>query len=56
VGDVKGDYLDKVVKEKNPKFAVELGAYCGYSAIRIARLLVVLSYTGVIDIIKGRWK
>jgi len=39
VGDSKGKHLDDVVIEKKPKFAVELGAYCGYSAIRIARLM-----------------
>nr|XP_060641845.1 catechol O-methyltransferase isoform X2 [Anolis sagrei ordinatus] len=31
--------LDEIVKEANPTTALELGTYCGYSAIRIARLL-----------------
>lgn len=39
IGDRKGAILDKAIKDCNPKFAVELGAYCGYSAVRIARLL-----------------
>ncbi|XP_056408309.1 catechol O-methyltransferase A-like [Hyla sarda] len=39
VGDEKGLILDNVVKETNPTTALELGTYCGYSAVRIARLL-----------------
>ncbi|XP_066500341.1 catechol O-methyltransferase A [Hoplias malabaricus] len=39
VGDEKGYILDSVVTEVNPSTALELGTYCGYSAIRIARLL-----------------
>ncbi|XP_073531587.1 catechol O-methyltransferase isoform X2 [Phyllobates terribilis] len=39
VGDEKGLILDNVVKETNPTTALELGTYCGYSAIRISRLL-----------------
>ncbi|XP_062814607.1 catechol O-methyltransferase isoform X2 [Anolis carolinensis] len=39
VGDEKGLILDKIVKETDPTTALELGTYCGYSAIRIARLL-----------------
>ncbi|XP_056408307.1 catechol O-methyltransferase-like [Hyla sarda] len=39
VGDEKGLILDKVVKERDPSVILELGTYCGYSAIRIARLL-----------------
>ncbi|XP_075710518.1 catechol O-methyltransferase-like [Rhinoderma darwinii] len=39
VGDEKGLILDNVVKETNPTTVLELGTYCGYSAIRIARLL-----------------
>lgn len=34
-----GVILDKTVEEINPKVALELGTYCGYSAVRIARLL-----------------
>ncbi|KAE8634782.1 hypothetical protein XENTR_v10002436 [Xenopus tropicalis] len=39
VGDEKGLILDEVVKETDPLMVVELGTYCGYSAVRIARLL-----------------
>ncbi|XP_040203897.1 catechol O-methyltransferase-like [Rana temporaria] len=39
VGDEKGLILDEVVKETDPSVILELGTYCGYSAIRIARLL-----------------
>ncbi|KPP65164.1 Catechol O-methyltransferase-like [Scleropages formosus] len=39
VGDDKGPILDSVVSEVSPSFALELGTYCGYSTIRIARLL-----------------
>lgn len=37
VGDEKGQLLDAAVKRANPKIALELGAYCGYSGLRIAR-------------------
>src|ERR1700744_1682820 len=37
VGDEKGQLLDTAVKRANPKLAIELGAYCGYSGLRIAR-------------------
>ncbi|XP_051509504.1 catechol O-methyltransferase A [Myxocyprinus asiaticus] len=39
VGDEKGPILDSVVSEVNPRTALELGTYCGYSTVRIARLL-----------------
>ncbi|XP_053327179.1 catechol O-methyltransferase-like isoform X1 [Spea bombifrons] len=39
VGDEKGLILDKVVIEAEPSVVLELGTYCGYSAVRIARLL-----------------
>lgn len=37
VGDEKGQLLDAAVERANPKIALELGAYCGYSGLRIAR-------------------
>ena len=37
VGDEKGELLDAAVRRTNPGLALELGAYCGYSALRIAR-------------------
>lgn len=35
----EGPILDSVVSEVNPSTALELGTYCGYSTVRIARLL-----------------
>ncbi|MHA3021254.1 O-methyltransferase [Mycobacterium sp. BMJ-28] len=37
VGDEKGALLDAAVQRANPAAALELGTYCGYSALRIAR-------------------
>ena len=37
VGDVKGELLDAAVKRADPLVVLELGTYCGYSALRIAR-------------------
>ena len=37
VGDEKGALLDTAVQRANPKLALELGTYCGYGALRIAR-------------------
>lgn len=35
----EGLILDSVLTEVNPSTALELGTYCGYSSVRIARLL-----------------
>ena len=37
VGDEKGELLDAAVRRANPGVALELGTYCGYSSLRIAR-------------------
>lgn len=37
VGDEKGALLDAAVGRADPKLALELGTYCGYGALRIAR-------------------
>ncbi|MBU3749314.1 MAG: O-methyltransferase [Mycobacterium sp.] len=37
VGDEKGALLDAAVRRCDPRLAVELGTYCGYGALRIAR-------------------
>jgi catechol O-methyltransferase len=37
VGDEKGALLDAAVRRADPKVALELGTYCGYGALRIAR-------------------
>ncbi|EHB18384.1 Catechol O-methyltransferase [Heterocephalus glaber] len=39
VGNKKGEIMDGVIRELGPSLVLELGAYCGYSAVRIARLL-----------------
>ncbi len=37
VGDEKGALLDAAVRRADPKLVLELGTYCGYSALRMAR-------------------
>lgn len=39
VGDRKGLILDEIVEKYKPVTIVELGAYCGYSAVRLSRKL-----------------
>ncbi|XP_012510441.1 PREDICTED: catechol O-methyltransferase [Propithecus coquereli] len=39
VGDKKGQIVDAVVREYQPSVLLELGAYCGYSAVLMARCL-----------------
>jgi len=39
VGDKKGEILDNELLKRKPMTVIELGAYCGYSAVRIGRLL-----------------
>ena len=45
VGDEKGVILDAAVQRANPTLALELGTYCGYGALRIARLFVLSPFT-----------
>ena len=37
VGDEKGELLDAAVARARPNRVLEIGAYCGYSALRLAR-------------------
>src|SRR5262245_52119058 len=37
VGDEKGELLDAAVRRADPKVALELGTYCGYGSLRLAR-------------------
>ena len=37
IGDEKGELLDAAVRRANTQLALELGTYCGYGALRIAR-------------------
>jgi catechol O-methyltransferase len=39
VGDEKGEILDAAVRRANPRQLLELGTYCGYSALRMARVM-----------------
>jgi catechol O-methyltransferase len=39
VGDEKGEILDAAVRRADPRLVLELGTYCGYSALRIARMM-----------------
>jgi catechol O-methyltransferase len=39
VGDEKGELLDAAIRRANPERLLELGTYCGYSALRTARAM-----------------
>jgi catechol O-methyltransferase len=39
VGDRKGEILDAELRRARPARVLEIGAFCGYSAVRMARLL-----------------
>jgi catechol O-methyltransferase len=39
VGDEKGEILDQAVRRARPRRLLELGTYCGYSALRMARVM-----------------
>jgi catechol O-methyltransferase len=39
VGDEKGALLDDAVRRAEPALILELGTYCGYSALRMARVM-----------------
>jgi catechol O-methyltransferase len=39
VGDVKGEILDAAIRRTQPRTMLELGTYCGYSALRAARVM-----------------
>jgi catechol O-methyltransferase len=39
VGDEKGEILDQAVRRAQPRRILELGTYCGYSALRMARVM-----------------
>ena len=39
IGDEKGKILDAAVERTSPKLVLELGTYCGYSGLRIARTM-----------------
>jgi catechol O-methyltransferase len=39
VGDEKGEILDAAVRRASPQLLLELGTYCGYSALRMATVM-----------------
>jgi catechol O-methyltransferase len=39
VGDEKGQILDSAIERVKPRLLLELGTYCGYSALRTARVM-----------------
>ena len=39
VGDEKGEILDRAVRRASPRLLLELGTYCGYSALRMASVM-----------------
>ena len=39
VGDEKGEILDAAIRRSGPRQLLELGTYCGYSAMRTARVM-----------------
>lgn len=39
VGDEKGEILDAAIRRTKPRQLLELGTYCGYSALRAARVM-----------------
>jgi catechol O-methyltransferase len=39
VGDEKGEILDRAVRRAAPSRLLELGTYCGYSGLRMARVM-----------------
>jgi catechol O-methyltransferase len=39
IGDEKGEILDAAIRRARPRTMLELGTYCGYSALRAARVM-----------------
>lgn len=39
IGDEKGELLDRAVRRASPRLILELGTYCGYSALRMSRVM-----------------
>jgi catechol O-methyltransferase len=39
VGDEKGEILDRAIRRAAPDLLLELGTYCGYSGLRMARVM-----------------
>jgi catechol O-methyltransferase len=43
IGDVKGAIVDAEIEKAKPQVMAEIGAFCGYSAVRFASKLVAVS-------------
>ena len=62
IGDEKGRLLDAAVRRSDPRLAVELGTYCGYSALRMAavapsaRIVSVELYAANADVARRIWE
>ncbi|MGB0889468.1 MAG: O-methyltransferase [Solirubrobacterales bacterium] len=63
IGDEKGEILDRAVVRAAPRRALELGTYCGYSALRIVQMMPADGHLWTIellqdnaDIAKRIWK
>jgi catechol O-methyltransferase len=39
VGDEKGEILDRALRRASPELILELGTYCGYSALRMSQVM-----------------
>jgi catechol O-methyltransferase len=39
IGDEKGELLDRAIERSSPTLLLELGTYCGYSGLRMARVM-----------------
>jgi catechol O-methyltransferase len=39
VGDEKGEILDRAIRRASPRLLLELGTYCGYSALRMSQVM-----------------
>jgi catechol O-methyltransferase len=62
VGDEKGEILDAAIRRASPRRLLELGTYCGYSALRMSRVmpaearLVSIEFNGAnAEIARGIW-
>jgi catechol O-methyltransferase len=53
VGDEKGAILEQAVRRVAPRCALELGAYVGYSALRIARALPAAGHLFSVELHPG---
>jgi catechol O-methyltransferase len=53
VGDEKGEILDAAIRRAQPRRLLELGTYCGYSALRTARAMPDDAHLFSIEFVKA---